>query len=263
MTAPPLSDYGGMTMHCGYVVEDYARRLAGALGVPDFVYEPVTVRRSRGVREVSDGLLVAGADGVIVQVKSRDRDAGRSDSPTKAESWLRKKALGAQRQVAGTRRTLLTGETRVRSLRGFERAGPNVTDRPGVVILNHPTIAPVTLETTTDTLYISLTDWLDLHRMVRSTAGVITYVRRALACGLSVPLGREADRYRALAQADLEAGSSLTSFPTLPPIGLTEQDLWHAALFDDLVERVSDPVAPLAGTRRPTCTLWKNWTGSR
>lgn len=242
MIKRPVGDHGDMrSPDQGHLVEDYARRLAGDLGVPDFVYKPVTVRRGGGLREVSDGLLMAGGDGLIVQVKSREHAASSTDSPAKAESWLKKKAVEAQRQVSGTRRTLLTGDTRVRSLRGFERTVPNAAEWPGVVILDHSNTPPITFDAAADTLFISLADWLDLHRMVRSTAGVIVYVQRALESGFSVPLGREADRYRALAAADLHAGGSVTSFPVLPPVTLEEGELWHAAFFDDLVERVADP----------------------
>jgi hypothetical protein len=226
----------------GHEVEDYARRLAGGLGVPDFVYEPVLIRRGSSSREVSDGLLVVGSDGLIMQVKSRESEAARVDSPEKAIGWSIKKGLAAQRQGAGTRRSLVANALRMRSLRGYERDLPDASSWPVVVIIDHPLAIGAAFDSSADTLFISSSDWRDLHRMVRSTAGVISYVRRALSSGISVPLGDEARRYGLLAEADLQAASGLTSFPTLPYGSLDDQELRDVALFDDLVERVADPI---------------------
>ncbi len=225
----------------GISVEDYARRLAGGMGVPDFVYEPVLVQRGGGSREISDGLLVAGTDGVILQVKSRERPAGETDSEDRAKAWCLKQGDAAQRQGAGTRRSLLRSPVRVRSLRGFERVLPDGADWPVVVILDHPGHPDVSFGPSAHTLYISLSDWLNLHRMVRSTAGVIEYVRRALATGVEVALGHEEQRYQTLAAADLDACDTLTSFPTLSTLRLSDREDADAALFDDLVEMVADP----------------------
>ncbi|MFE2599593.1 hypothetical protein ACFXCZ_24375 [Streptomyces sp. NPDC059396] len=226
----------------GSRIEDYARRLAGGLGVPDFVYEPVLIRRGNSSREVSDGLLVAGPDGVIMQVKSRESEAAQDDSIEKAINWSLKNGLAGHRQGTGTRRTLVANTVRMRSLRGYERDLPDASSWPVVVIIDHPLGPSAAFEPSPDTLFISSADWLNLHNMVRSTAGVISYVRRALSSGISVPLGKEARRYGALAEADLQAASGLTSFPTLPYGPLSNQELQDVALFDDLVERVADPI---------------------
>ena len=84
-------------------------------------------------------------------------------------------------------------------------------------------------------------DWLNLHRLLRSTCGVIKYVHRALDSGVSVKLGCEVDRYKALLDADLAACNSLTSFPSLPLYQLTGPEEENAALFEDLIERLADP----------------------
>ena len=225
----------------GNSVADYARRLAGGLGVRDFVYEPVLVQRGGGSREISDGLLVAGTDGLILQVKSRERPVGEADSDDRAKAWCLKQGAAAQRQGTGTRRSLLRSPVRLRSLRGFERELPGGADWPIVVILDHPGRPLVSFASSPDTLYISLSDWLNLHRLVRSTAGVIEYVRRALSSGVEVALGQEEQRYQALAAAELQACDTLTSFPVLPTLRLSSQEGADAALFDDLVERVADP----------------------
>ncbi|MBG6138415.1 hypothetical protein [Longispora fulva] len=222
----------------GTLKEAEARSVAGLLGVPDFVYRPEHVSKGKAVREISDGLLIAGTDGLILQVKGRFT-SGR-DLPAKAEGWCRKNGLAAQRQGQGTRASLRSNAVRVRSLRGYEREVPDAETWPIVVIISHPDDPVVSFPASTDTLFLSLTDWRQLHSMIRSTYGVIDYVRRALASGVSVPLGREADRYRLLSEADVHAGRSLTSFPTLPIAELDGRDLGYVATFDRLIAKVAD-----------------------
>ncbi|MFI6785054.1 hypothetical protein [Micromonospora sp. NPDC050276] len=93
----------------------------------------------------------------------------------------------------------------VRSLRGFERILPDASNWASVIIVDHPRDPQVALPPTPNTLYISVNDWRNLHRWLRSTWGVISYVRRAVESGVEVALGREQDRYRVLADADLRA----------------------------------------------------------
>lgn len=225
----------------GQQVEDYARRLAGDLGVGDFVYKPIVIQKGKGSREVSDGLLVVGNEGLILQVKGRDPGAAKLDSPSKAKAWCVKNAAAAVRQVEGTRRSLATGNVAVRSLRGFDRTLPDASNWASVVIVDHQGDPEVMLPPTPNALYISVNDWRNLHRWLRSTWGVISYVRRAIDSGVEVALGREQDRYSVLAAADLRAPGSLTSFPTLPPYRLEGAEAWDAALFEDLIERLADP----------------------
>ncbi len=225
----------------GQQVENYARRLAGDLGVRDFVYQPIVIQKGKGVREISDGLLVAGNEGLILQVKSRDPDVAKLDTPTKAEAWCVKNAAAGVRQAEGTRRSLTTGQVTVRSLRGFERTLPDASTWASVIIVDHPSDPEVLFPPEFRTLYISVNDWRNLHRWLRSTWGVISYVRRALDSGVDVALGREIDRYRLLAEADLEVGGSATSFPILPPYRIDGAEAWDAAVFEDLIERLADP----------------------
>lgn len=70
-------------------------------------------------------------------------------------------------------------------------------------------------------------------RWLRSTKDLICYVRRAIDSGVDVGLGREIDRYRVLAGADLKVGGSLTSFPVLPPYRIDGAEAWDAAFFED------------------------------
>ncbi|MDI1463376.1 hypothetical protein QEZ54_20555 [Catellatospora sp. KI3] len=225
----------------GHQAEDYARQLAGDLGVRDFVYQPAVVKKGSGLREISDGLLVAGGDGLILQVKSRDPEAAKRDSVQKAQSWCAKTAADAVRQADGTRRSICDGHVQVRSLRGFERLLPNASTWPAVIIVGHPSNPQVALPAEPKTLYISLHDWRNLHRWLRSTSQVISYVRRAIDSRVEVDLGCEQDRYRALAAADLRAPGSLTSLPVLPPYPIDGAEARDAALFEDLIERLADP----------------------
>lgn len=242
VNVPPKRDDRPVAIEIpGQQIEDYARHLAGDLGIRDFVYEPLLVPKGKGVREISDGMLVAGQNGLIVQVKSRDPEAAKADPPEKAEAWCVKNAAAAVRQADGTRRSLATGPVTVRSLRGFERVLPDASGWPSVIIVDHPRDPQVDLPDAAQTFYVSLNDWLNLHRWLRSTFGVISYVCRAIDSGMTVLLGREIERYEALASADLHASGSLTSFPTLPPYQIAGAEARAAALFEDLIERLADP----------------------
>lgn len=234
----------GVLLDQGSAVEDYARRLAGRLGVPDFVYEPAFVLKGRGNREVGDGLLVVGDQGIVLQVKSRDAEAGRSDDASKAERWCRKHAAIARQQGFGTRKRLSAGGVRATSLRGYTRTLPPAEEWPTVVILDHPLNPGLSLGPDSDTLYLSLRDWLGLHTLIRSTHGLIAYVRRALQSGMVVPLGFESSRYRELSKADaLWSSASPTSVPVLPSEPLDREDQFAADLFGELVEQVADPTS--------------------
>jgi SEC-C motif len=220
--------------------EEYSRRLAGALGVPDFVYEPAVEAKGRGQREISDGLLVCGGEGVILQVKSRRPDSAATDTDAKAESWIRKGAEDALRQVLGTRRRLDGSKSvRVRSLRGFTREIFDAGGWPGVVVLDHPRIPDgIVLEQFDDIYWTTLDDWFELHDWLRSTAAVIGYVQRALRCGLHPPLGYESLRYFRLADADDRAHGGPTSRPLLPPRPIEGRDRLFASIIDDWIEHV-------------------------
>ena len=76
---------------------------AATWGLPDFVMVPHVERKGRGVREISDGLLVVGARGVIVQSKARETEPGTA---ARESSWIDKKIGEAAKQVHGTGRRL-------------------------------------------------------------------------------------------------------------------------------------------------------------
>lgn len=236
---------GGERYQRGMLAEEHARAIAAQLGVKDFVYLPVLEAKGATQREISDGILICGQEGVILQVKARQ--SPERDTPERAAKWVLKHASAASRQADGTRRRLADArEVTFKSLRGFERTLSTPGAWSAVVILDHPA-APANLEmpASTATLWITLDDWHALHWQLRSTAAVIAYVKRALASGIRPALGSERDRYLALAQADAEALGGPHSVPALPLGALTEQDA-AAALVDDLIEKVWPQDGPIA-----------------
>jgi hypothetical protein len=229
----------------GLEVEERARQIAGILGVPDFVYTPVLERRGTTQREISDGMLICGEDGLIVQVKARHA-CGQEDA-VRAERWIRKNAEAARRQADGTRRRLSQSQTvTFTSLRGYTRKLSGIEGWPAVVIIEHPAVPEdLMLEQSTTTLWITLDDWRALHAHLRSTAAVISFVNRALRCGLHPALGAEAERYLALASADAAAFGGSSSYPMLPMRALEGPVAACAALIDDLIEKVWPQDGPI------------------
>jgi hypothetical protein len=131
---------------------------------------------------------------------------------------------------------------KVLSLRGHRRSLPDISSWPTVVVIAHPLRPAVVIEPERDALVLSIDDWLSLHQMIRSTAGIIDYIHRAVETGLSVPLGGEASRYQRLAAADANSLLAPTMRPFLPTRPLDDRQRLAADLFDDLIEKVSDSV---------------------
>ena len=228
-------------MGWGSGVEAYARHLAGALGVPDFVYLPLVERKGTAQREISDGVLACGDEGLILQVKARDPEVGSRDSLDRAARWVRKAADEGLVQARGTRRRLGSGPATLESLRGFQRTFAGIANWPAVVIVAHPADPEVLLSPAADAIWISLADWLGLHDRLRSTASVITYVHRALSSGVHPPLGHEVERYDVLATADEEAPGGPESIPLLPRRGLEGEDDTFSLLITEMIEQAWRP----------------------
>ncbi len=229
----------------GANTEQRAREIAALLGVPDFIYRPLLERKGQTQREISDGMIICGEDGLIMQVKARETPD--RDTPTRAEQWVRKSAGAARKQADGTRRRLAQPRSvTFTSLRGYSRTLSSVKGWPAVVVVDHP-LAPagIQLPQSESTLWITIADWHELHAQLRSTAAVISYARRALESGLHPPLGQEEDRYLALARADAAAYGGSSSVPMLPLEALDEQDAAYAALVDDLIEQVWPQDGPI------------------
>jgi hypothetical protein len=86
--------------------------------------EPMVETKGCGVREISDGLIVVGDHGLVVQVKSRNREP---QEPAKEVSWLTRKVAAAGRQVDGTVRRMSSKTTAMVNGCGrtVEIAGPD------------------------------------------------------------------------------------------------------------------------------------------
>ncbi|MEU9074353.1 hypothetical protein AB0D22_06685 [Kitasatospora sp. NPDC048538] len=225
-----------MELSPGLRIEAFTREFAGVFGMPDFVYAPETVTQGRRRRELSDGLLVVGQRGLILQSKSR-HPGQQPDTADKAERWCHSEGADGMRQGRGTRRTMQQLQVPFTSVRGHRRLLPDSSSWPTVVIIWHPDMPTVEFPAEPDTLFMSLPDWSMLHRMIRSTSGVISYVERALASGIKVPLGHEQHRYQALAAGDLIAAYAVPgSVPGLRPFFPDDRTLRNAVIFEELLE---------------------------
>jgi SEC-C motif len=71
---------------------------------------------------------------------------------------------------------------------------------PIVVVIDHPQNPTVTLPHYDDAFCITLKDWQEINRHLRSIHQLLRYVRRVLASGtdVSVPLGYESHRFKSL-----------------------------------------------------------------
>lgn len=221
----------------GGEVEARVRRTAARLGVADFVMIPLIVRKGAAQREIGDCVLCCGTDGAVLQVKSRDPASAASDAVDKAERWTRKQVERAISQAHGTRRTLRdAGPVRMRPIRAFDLpegrrheldfdVGSNAASWPLVIVLEHARLPSITLDLDDDVFVVTSADWDFLNHAIRSIAGLLTYIGRALDArpGYDVSLGHERVRFEAMCVADAatESGS-----PTWVP--------WmsHAALND-------------------------------
>ncbi len=195
-TASSLNPY----VEHGKAAEDAAHSAAATWGLPDFVFLPSAEHRGSKNREISDGLIVTGDKGIVLQVKSRTAATG----PDREAAWIDKKVEQAVRQVEGTVRRL-----RDRSAEMINGRGRNVTlvgtdiEWVGVVLLDHPDppYGHTVTDTTKQTPIVTLLrrDWEFLFAQLRSTRAVVDYLHRVDG---SSRLGAEPERYFELAKAD-------------------------------------------------------------
>lgn len=170
------------------------------------MFRPVVRRLASGARELGDALLLHGAKGVVVQVKSRNGDPS---DVRREERWIMKAAEKAARQAAGTVRSLRSAPATLENLRGrpIEIDGSHY-EWVGVVVIDHPS-PPTGLvlnppASDLSVLVLARRDWEFLFDQLRSTYAVIQYIHRVSGEG-SAGLGREAVRYYQFAQADEDA----------------------------------------------------------
>ncbi|MFJ5879794.1 hypothetical protein [Kitasatospora cineracea] len=241
----------------GAAAETAVKDAAATWGLPDFVMTPCVERKGRGVREVSDGLLVVGNRGVIVQVKAREGEPGSTEREV---SWIGKQLASASKQIQGTARRLKAGSVRMVNGRGTELTidGPAI-HWVGVTIIEHPSppseIAVPAHEGTVPSIALLRRDWEFLFDQLRSTHAVVGYLHRV---GASAPvLGTEPERYYELAAADTEAaaepvgptplrhGEQHRSAPLLPtaPAGSDDREA-HAMVRIMLEDLATSPFGP-------------------
>ncbi|WP_231978172.1 hypothetical protein [Streptomyces sp. TLI_053] len=241
----------------GSAAETAVTDAAATWGLPDFVMSPSVERKGRGVREISDGLLVVGGRGVIVQVKAREGEPGTAE---RERSWVLKQLVSAGKQIQGSARRLKAQGARMVSGRG---TGLDI-DSPaiawvGVTVIEHPD-PPQELDVpaqdgATPVIALLRRDWEFLFDQLRSTHAVVAYLHRVAT---STPvLGGEPERYYELAAADADAppgpvepswaprGAQTRSIPLLPaaPAG-SDDDEAHTMVRLMLEDVATSPIAP-------------------
>jgi hypothetical protein len=198
-TASPLNAY----VERGRAAEVAVHSAAATWGLPDLVFLPSTEHRGSRNREISDGLIVTGNKGVVLQVKSRDAVTPSEKEP----SWIDKKVRHAAGQVDGTVRRLCGSP--VEMINGRGRSLP-VNGRDiswvGVVLLDHsnPPEGHAVERTSGRVPIITLLrrDWEFLFSQLRSASAVVDYLHRVDG---SSRIGAEPERYFELAAADAAA----------------------------------------------------------
>lgn len=235
----------------GYAAEDATRNAAAYWGLPDFIFRSAQLARGTATREVGDAVVIVGAIGASVQVKSR---AARTANAARERSWLNKKIAEAARQGGGTIKSLTSGAgvtlTNERGrqvlIRGQEKTWLLITvlDHPGVEDYVPAGPAVVLLRR----------DWEFLFEQLKSTYAVIEYLRR-ISTKDPVPLGDELVRYYQLAAAD--AGSTPSPIdhrvakfgrgwasPLLPQAPAGHGDIRHYSLLRAVLEDVATAKLP-------------------
>ncbi|MEU1003767.1 hypothetical protein [Streptomyces tibetensis] len=241
----------------GTAAEMAVKDAAATWGLPDFVMAPSVERKGRGVREISDGLLVVGDRGVVVQIKAREGEPGTRE---RERSWVLKQLTAAGKQVQGTVRRLKGQGVQMVNGRGRSLSidSPAI-DWVGVIILEHPDppqgLAVPAQDGSTPVIALLRRDWEFLFNQLRSTHAVVGYLHRV---GASAPvLGGEPERYYELAAADAEAvpgdldqswtqrGGQPRSVPLLPaaPAG-SDDDEAHTMVRIMLEDVATSPSGP-------------------
>ncbi|SOE19077.1 hypothetical protein SAMN05442782_0020 [Streptomyces sp. OK228] len=241
----------------GTAAEIAVQDAAATWGLPDFVMAPSVERKGRGVREISDGLLVVGDRGVVVQIKAREGEPGTAGRET---SWVFKQLAAAGKQIHGTVRRLKAEGVQMVNGRGRSvRIDSPAVDWVGVTIIEHPDppqdLPVAAHHGSTPVIALLRRDWEFLFNQLRSTHAVVSYLHRV---GASAPvLGGEPERYYELAAADAEAapgevdpswakrGGQPCSVPLLPaaPAG-SDDDEAHTMVRIMLEDVATSPMNP-------------------
>lgn len=230
----------------GHSTEESIESAAATWGLPDFVMRPIQERKGAAVREISDGLVISGKKGLIIQSKARENPS--NDDPEKEVRWVNKQIKKASAQVEGTARRLNKDPITVRNGRNREllfEAGE--IDWAGAIIIENPAIQKCEINDLSckiPLIILTRADWEFLFEKLRSTHSVVEYAFRA---GNSLILGEEYLRYFQLADADLQATREATpatydswhphSSPALPILGSSDDDL--DLILRDIMEDIS------------------------
>lgn len=245
----------------GHLVEEEVRQIVVQLGVADFVYTVPVVRHGGGTREVGDALLFSNGMGAILQMKSRLPGSREENGP----AWLTRRGGKAYRQGKGSRRKIALRQAEGSTVVAFPVRADHwaeedrqavallltmdVADWPVIVVLDHPNVDGLD-PPFADAFWITTADWLELNRALRSVTAVLTYVRRVLDAGaLTVPLGHEVDRFRAVVEADARyaEGGGPMSRPWLTADSLRDEtgaDLYRELLTGCGRQTRSDRMSP-------------------
>jgi hypothetical protein len=236
----------------GKAVEAATHDAATVWGLPDLVLRPTLVQAGHGSRELGDGIMLAGAIGLVVQVKARSTP---SEEQSRETRWLTKNVAKALRQARGTVRRFARGPVEMRNQRGRPVIVEVGTRRwLGVVIIDHPAIPPSFVPAAEDELgqavVLARRDWDFLFDQLKCINAVATYLARV--AGEPLPLGEEPMRYYRLAQLDADAkpaplderyrlGDKGTHFvePLLPLAPAATHDRDAHAMFRTLLEDVA------------------------
>lgn len=197
-TASPLRD----DLRHGDAAEEATRDIASLWGLPDFVYRPTKLTLGSGSREVSDGTLIVGDRGVVIQVKAREQETA---DETRERAWLTKRIATGLRQAHGTIRKLRRAPIDMTNGRGRTLTIDGEGIRwSAVVVVEHSHVpegvkAPVG-EQPNPSVVLLRRDWDFLFEQLKSTNAVVQYIERV--AGDPIELGEEVLRYFQLAQAD-------------------------------------------------------------
>ena len=218
----------------GRAAEEATTTAAACWGLPDFVFPPAKRETGSGSRELGDGIVLVGDQGLILQVKSRENPTLKTDRET---SWINKQVASGARQAVGTLRQLRRQPEVMPNQRGRSIAiDGNAATWVGVVIVDHPEL-PDGLTLPVDHKGLSVVtlvrrDWEFLFEQLGSTAAVVAYLHRV--AGDPCELGDEPARYYDLAGKDAvapleppkngwaaETGAAWDARPILPRIPAT------------------------------------------
>lgn len=189
----------------GTAAEEATTTAAAFWGLPDFVFPPVKRETGSGSRELGDGIVLVGDQGLILQVKSRQNPTEKAERET---SWIKKQATKGAGQAAGTLRQLRRQPEVMPNQRGRSiTIDGNGATWIGVVIIDHPE-PPDGITLPLDHQGLSMVtlvrrDWEFLFEQLGSTAAVVGYLHRV--AGDPCELGEEPARYYDLAGKDAVA----------------------------------------------------------